>query len=77
MTTAQELKEYVSANGAENTTTYLMVQAVSEIERLQAGIAEIKRVLTLENDRPGGPINDTIWRGDGETLFDYIESLMP
>lgn len=77
MTIAQELKEYVSANGAENTATYLMVQAVLEIERLQAGITEIRRVLTLENDRAGGPINDTIWRGPGETLFDYIESLMP
>lgn len=37
-------------------------------------LIEIQRVLDDANAQPGGPIADTIWRNEHETLFDYIAS---
>lgn len=39
-------------------------------------LREVRRVLEAENERPGGAICDTIWRGNGETLFDYIDNAL-
>lgn len=71
----REMQENVAKYGRENSTTYLMVQAINELRRLDRGIAEVRRALVSENERDGGAINDTIWRGPGETLLDYIDGL--
>lgn len=71
----REMQENVAKYGRENTTTFLMVQAINELQRLHAGLDEVRRVLVAENEREGGPITDTIWRGPSETLLDYIDNL--
>jgi len=70
----REMQENVAKYGSENTTTYLMVQAINELLRLNRALVEVRRVLHAENERQGSPINDTIWRGPGETLFDFIDA---
>jgi hypothetical protein len=39
-------------------------------------LRNVLATLKRENERPSGPIRDTIWHGDAETLFDYIESAL-
>ncbi len=71
----REMQVHAANYGRETMTTFLMVQAIGELKRLHAGLAEVRRVLVAENEREGGPITDTIWRGPGETLLDYIDNL--
>lgn len=44
------------------------------MEKALDALIEIQRVLDDANAQPGGPIADTIWRNEHETLFDYIAS---
>lgn len=46
----------------------------AEIEELRAALCDVRAALHLANDRPGGPISDTIWMTHTpETLFDFID----
>lgn len=47
----------------------------AEIERLRGVVVETRRVLELENSKgAASAIQDTIWRGSAETLFDYLDA---
>lgn len=48
--------------------------AVVEVqrERLYAALIHIKESLVVANEQ--GSISDTLWAGDSETLFDYIDA---
>lgn len=47
----------------------------AEIERLRGVIVETRRVLEQENNKgDASAIQDTIWRGLAETLFDYLDA---
>lgn len=54
----------------------------TEAQRLEGvdaptdALREVRRVLELENNKPNGAIADTIWRGPGETLFDFIDNTL-
>lgn len=55
-------------------------EAEAELIRLQALNAELladmkaaRQSLQVANDTPNGPINDTIWHGPAETLFDFMD----
>ena len=55
-------------------------EASTELRRLHALNAELladmkaaRQSLQVANDTPNGPINDTIWHGPAETLFDFMD----
>ena len=45
-------------------------------DELLAALVATKLTLELANDTPNGPIRDTIWYGDAETLFDFIDAAL-
>ena len=65
-------------------------EAADEIERLRADVAglredalrlratliNVRLVLQVANTTPNGPICDTIWYSNNETLFDYIDAAL-
>ena len=36
-------------------------------------LKEVRETLEVANATPSGPINDTIWYSENETLFDFID----
>ena len=40
---------------------------------LQADMKAARQSLQVANDTKNGPINDTIWHGEAETLFDFMD----
>lgn len=55
-------------------------QAAAELRRLHALSTELladmkaaRQSLQVANDTKNGPINDTIWHGEAETLFDFMD----
>lgn len=49
---------------------------VAQRDQLLTAIINCRRTLEVVNEVPGGPINDTIWYGPAETLFDYMDSVI-
>lgn len=43
-------------------------------DKLLSALEAARTTLERENQREGGPICDTIWHGDAETLFDFMDS---
>lgn len=43
---------------------------------LRAALEAVRDTLRRENDKPGGPIVDTIWHTPHETLFDFIDGAL-
>lgn len=50
--------------------------AEKQRDQLLTAIINCRRTLEVVNEVPGGPINDTIWYGPAETLFDYMDSVI-
>lgn len=55
-------------------------EAAAELRRLHALSTELladmkaaRQSLQVANDTKNGPINDTIWHGEAETLFDFMD----
>ena len=55
-------------------------EASAELRRLHALSTELladmkaaRQSLQVANDTKNGPINDTIWHGEAETLFDFMD----
>lgn len=55
-------------------------EAGTELRRLHALSTELladmkaaRQSLQVANDTKNGPINDTIWHGEAETLFDFMD----
>lgn len=67
-------------HGDEKPNVYGCAECLRELRdqnaRLREALAEVLRVLETENEKPGGAICDTIWRGPAETLFDYARSAL-
>lgn len=45
-----------------------------ERDRLREALVNARATLERANTTPNGPIRDTIWHGDCETLFDYMDA---
>jgi len=51
-------------------------QSEARVRELKATIVDIRESLELANNMPNGPISDTIWHTEYETLFDYIDAAL-
>ena len=51
-------------------------QLAHEPDTYGAALEAIRACLQKHNEDPNGPIRDTIWYGNGETLFDFIDSAL-
>ena len=45
-------------------------------QMLEEALRNVRACLGFENEKPNGPIRDTIWYSNYETLFDYIDSTL-
>lgn len=56
-------------------STELVLKIQSQRDELLATLIESREALQLANDKPNGPIQDTIWMAHRpETLFDYMDA---
>ena len=49
---------------------------IAENEKLRGALLSVQRTLLLANEELDGPIRDTIWYSDHETLFDFIDATL-
>jgi hypothetical protein len=70
-----ELDEAAVVLGAEFAdAAQTLASNADEIARLREVLMNVKATLVIANEKPDGPIVDTIWHSGHETLFDYIDS---
>lgn len=66
------MNQYIAAYNQAATAIVLERQR----DQLLTSLINCRRTLEVVNEVPGGPINDTIWYGPAETLFDYMDSVI-
>ncbi len=44
-----------------------------DVKKLVKALREVKRTIVAASEQKGGPVNDTIWYSDTETLCDFID----
>ncbi len=73
----QTMDYMLEAQPANMRNVLALIQSqADEIAGLREALEEVQRVLAATNQQPRGPIVDTIWYSDHETLFDYIDATL-
>lgn len=49
---------------------------MADAKQLAEALRNVRACLVSENEKRNGPICDTIWYGNAETLFDYIDNTL-
>lgn len=52
---------------------YANPRLIAKRDELLADMKAARQSLQVANDTKNGPINDTIWHGEAETLFDFMD----
>jgi hypothetical protein len=74
------LERYYDNLRTTDATLYALRERVAGLEqdaaRYRATLLNVRLALDVANTTPNGPICDTIWYSDHETLFDYIDAAL-